>query len=130
MTTRRLELHRDADETGVSGTGVVAEGMHFVEPDIVVLRWTSANPTSVVFHERGLASVEAVHGHGGKTRIVWLDDLIEVPVIPPEVLRLLGEMDGQLGLAVYRHEADTDRWKAEARELMERARKVYGRGAR
>ena len=74
MTTRRFELHRDEDETGVSGTGTVAEGVHFTEADIVVLRWTSQWPTSVVFHERGLASVEAVHGHGGKTRIVWLDD--------------------------------------------------------
>ena len=74
MTTRRLELHRDTDVTGVSGLGVVAEGVHFVEADIVVLRWTSQWPTSVVFHERGLASVEAVHGHNGATRIVWLDD--------------------------------------------------------
>lgn len=73
MSTRRFELHRDTDVTGVSGEGVVAEGLHFVEPDVIVLRWTSQWPTSVVWHERGLASVEAVHGHGGATRIVWLD---------------------------------------------------------
>lgn len=74
MSMRRFELHRDQDATGVSGTGVVAEGMHFVEADICVLRWTSRFPTSVVFHERGLASVEAIHGHSGSTRIVWLDE--------------------------------------------------------
>jgi hypothetical protein len=72
-THRRFVLARDEDVTGVSGTGVVAEGVWWSEADIVALRWTSDWPTSVVFHERGLASVEAVHGHGGRTRIVWLD---------------------------------------------------------
>jgi L-fucose isomerase-like protein len=67
---RPFTLHRDIDETGVSGTGVVAEGVEFSD-GTVALRWTSAWPTSVVFHERGMESVEAVHGHGGKTRIVW-----------------------------------------------------------
>jgi hypothetical protein len=65
-------LQRDADETGVSGTGVVAEGVRFSD-GTVALRWTSQWPTSVVFHDRGIESVEAVHGHGGKTRIVWQD---------------------------------------------------------
>jgi hypothetical protein len=37
------------------------------------LRWLSAWPTSVVFHDRGIEAVEAVHGHGGATRIVWQD---------------------------------------------------------
>jgi len=68
---RAFHLVRDVDETGVSGTGVVAEGVEFSD-GVVALRWTSRWPTSVVFHERGLESVEAVHGHGGKTRIVFL----------------------------------------------------------
>jgi hypothetical protein len=69
---RRFVLMRDEDETGVSGTGVVAEGVLF-SGDVAALRWTSQWPTSVVFHDRGMEAVEAVHGHGGKTRIVWLD---------------------------------------------------------
>jgi hypothetical protein len=73
MTARCFELHRDVDETGVSGTGVVAEGVKFSD-GVVALRWISQWPTSVVFHDRGIAAVEAVHGHGGRTRIVWLDD--------------------------------------------------------
>lgn len=73
MTARRFELHRDADVTGVSGTGVVAEGIAFTD-GTVALRWRSAWPTSVVFHDRGVEAVEAVHGHGGQTRIVWLDE--------------------------------------------------------
>lgn len=84
--TRRFELHRDIDETGMSGTGVVAAGVLFPltadevaagrdpEKAPVALRWLTAWPTSVVFHERGMESVEAIHGHDGKTRIVWLDD--------------------------------------------------------
>jgi hypothetical protein len=72
---RRFELHRDEDVTGVSGTGVVAEGVAFSADGPVALRWTSEWPTSVVFHDRGVASLEAVHGHSGRTRIVWLECL-------------------------------------------------------
>lgn len=70
---RRFELHRDEDVSGVSGVGVVAEGVAFSNDGPVALRWTSDWPTSVVFHDRGVESLEAVHGHNGRTRIVWLD---------------------------------------------------------
>ena len=70
---RRFELHRDEDVSGVSGTGIVAEGVAFSDGGPVALRWTSEWPTSVVFHDRGEESLEAVHGHNGRTRIVWLD---------------------------------------------------------
>lgn len=73
MTHRRFQLERDVDETGISGTGTVAEGVLFTG-GVVALRWTSAHPTSVVFHDRGMQSVEAIHGHNGKTRIEWLDE--------------------------------------------------------
>lgn len=70
--TRRFVLHRDTDVSGISGTGVVAEGIVFTD-GTVGLRWRSAWPTSVVFHDRGIEAVREVHGHGGATRIVWLD---------------------------------------------------------
>lgn len=69
---RRFQLRRDTDVTGVSGTGVVAEGIEFSN-GVVALQWLSEFPTSVVFHQRGMESVEAVHGHGGATKIEWLD---------------------------------------------------------
>lgn len=72
MTARRFVLHRDEDPTGVSGTGVVAEGIEFTD-GIVVLHWVTEWPSTVVHYERGMRSVVAVHGHGGSTRIVWLD---------------------------------------------------------
>ena len=70
---RRFVLQRDRDLTGVSGTGIVAEGVEFSN-GLVALTWTSQWPTSVVFHERGIESVQAIHGHSGATRIVWLDE--------------------------------------------------------
>lgn len=70
---RAFVLQRDEDDTGVSGTGVVAWGVEF--PDgVVALRWCSAWPTSVVFHDRGIEAVRAVHGHGGKTRIIYINN--------------------------------------------------------
>lgn len=71
---RRFELHRDEDVSGISGTGTVAEGVAFTNNGPVALRWTSEWPTSVVFHDRGIESLEAIHGHNGRTRIVWLDE--------------------------------------------------------
>lgn len=72
MTARRFELHRDEDPTGVSGTGIVAEGTEFTD-GIVVLHWQTEWPSTVVHYERGMRSVVAVHGHSGSTRIVWID---------------------------------------------------------
>jgi len=66
-------LVRDEDPTGVSGVGTVAEGVEFTDGS-VVLRWTTKWPTSTVFHDKGMESVQAIHGHGGATRIVWTDD--------------------------------------------------------
>ena len=70
---RRFELHRDQDITGVSGTGVVADGVAF-DDGVVVLRWRGEWPTSIVWHERAVESVEHVHGHNGHSFIVWLDE--------------------------------------------------------
>jgi len=67
---RPFVLVRHEDETGVSGTGIVACGVEF--PDgVVALRWLGEWPTSVVFHDRGIDAVRTVHGHNGKTEIVW-----------------------------------------------------------
>lgn len=72
MSHRRFVLQRNTDVTGVSGTGVVAEGVEFSDGS-VALRWMSRWPTSVVFHDRGIDGVRHVHGHGGATEVVYLD---------------------------------------------------------
>lgn len=38
-----------------------------------VLEWLTDWPTSVVWHDRGMESVEKIHGHNGSTKIVFLD---------------------------------------------------------
>lgn len=66
-------LQREIDSTGISGVGVVAWGVEF--PDgVCAVRWTAQWPTSVVFHERGMASIEAIHGHVGQTKITYIDE--------------------------------------------------------
>jgi hypothetical protein len=69
---RRFNLIREDDPTGVSGTGFVAEGVEF-DDGTVVVRWRTKWPTSVVLHDRGIESVEALHGHNGATHIEWVD---------------------------------------------------------
>ena len=62
-------LVRTEDETGVSGTGVVAWIVEF--PDgVAVTRWavTDIRQTCVW---ASVDDVVAIHGHGGKTRIEW-----------------------------------------------------------
>lgn len=77
---RNFNLDRFVDVSGLSGTGVVAEGVEFSDGTVVV-RWLNAGvsdynrergvkPTTVVHPD--IQSVEALHGHGGATRIVWL----------------------------------------------------------
>ena len=67
----RFELHRDEDVSGVSGTGVVAEGVEFRDGH-VALRWVVGRHPSTVLYD-DVRAVTAVHGHGGLTRLVWVD---------------------------------------------------------
>jgi hypothetical protein len=70
---RRFVLERNVDHSGVSGVGRVAEGVEF-SSGRVALEWLSEWPTSVVFHDKGIQSVEAIHGHNGASKIVYLDE--------------------------------------------------------
>lgn len=70
MTMRTFTLQRTVDISGVSGTGVVAEGVEFSD-GTAALRWRSGLASTAVY-----ASVEdlvAIHGHHGATTVVWLD---------------------------------------------------------
>lgn len=67
---RRLKLERDEDVTGISGVGTVAYGVQF--PDgTIVLRWDT-KVRSTVFYD-SIEDVITITGHGGRTRVVWLD---------------------------------------------------------
>lgn len=67
---RRFHLVRDVDETGVSGTGLVAEGVVFTD-GVTVLHWRGDYASTVVW--ASVDSVDVIHGHNGKTRIVFMD---------------------------------------------------------
>ncbi|MFI7125949.1 hypothetical protein ACIBQ1_09665 [Nonomuraea sp. NPDC050153] len=60
-------LVRDVDVSGVSGTGVVADGVIWPDGSVSV-RWRGEHP-SIVFW-RSVESVKVIHGHNGATRIV------------------------------------------------------------
>jgi hypothetical protein len=66
-----FHLHRDVDETGVSGTGVVAEGVEFSD-GTAALRWLSEYRSTAAY--ASMADLEKIHGHNGATRIIWLTE--------------------------------------------------------
>lgn len=71
---RTFWLVRDVDVSGVSGTGVVAEGVMFTDGSVVI-RWLSERASTVVWSS--IEDAQAVHGHGGLTRFVWLNEETE-----------------------------------------------------
>ena len=67
---RRFGLYREVDVSGISGTGMVADGVVFPN-GWVAIGWRGVHPSLVFWPD--LSHVEAINGHGGHTRIVWLD---------------------------------------------------------
>ena len=67
---RKFVLEREKDESGVSGTGIVAEGVVFTN-GFAVLSWLTPLTSVAVYHS--IDVLERVHGHGGKTKVVFKD---------------------------------------------------------
>lgn len=66
-TFKEFYLQRVEDESGVSGTGVVAGGVVFPS-DKVVLDWQTFHTSLCIY--QNLNDVEAIHGHHGKTLVI------------------------------------------------------------
>ena len=64
-------LKRVEDESGVSGTGRVAQGFIFDNGKVAVT-WLSEHPSVTIYDSIG--EVRAIHGHGGKTEVVMEPD--------------------------------------------------------
>lgn len=64
-------LVRKEDESGVSGTGRVAQGFVFDNGKVTVT-WLSEHPSTTVYDNIG--EVRAIHGHEGKTEVVFDPD--------------------------------------------------------
>lgn len=71
MEPNRFLLIRDVDETGVSGTGIVAMGFQF-PTGRVVIEWLVKPFALGIFSS--LQELIEVHGHQGKT---WVKFILE-----------------------------------------------------
>lgn len=69
INMRLFVLERNEDHSGISGTGVVAEGVEYSN-GMVALLWKKAASVSIF---RCIKDVETIHGHHGATVIRWLD---------------------------------------------------------
>lgn len=74
MSIRRFHFERIEDASGVSGCGKVAEGVIFSNGK-VALEWFGTHSSTNVYDS--LADVEYIHGHGGRTKIVFDDEPAE-----------------------------------------------------
>lgn len=65
---KKFQLVREEDETGISGTGVVAEGVQSTNGKCVLF-WLSELKSVAVYDS--ISELKAIHGHNGKTQVVW-----------------------------------------------------------
>lgn len=63
-------LYRTEDPSGVSGTGAVAE-IFEASDGAVAIRWTGEHPSWGLWPD--MRDLEAIHGHGGKSLVQYLD---------------------------------------------------------
>jgi hypothetical protein len=91
---RHFRLIRDVDVSDVSGTGHVADGVIFSDGEAAVHflgRWPTTTP-----HPDGIEAVQAIHGHGGATRIVFLDEESEARRELEEARREIAELRAEV----------------------------------
>lgn len=67
----RFYLQRDADVSGKSGTGRVADGVLWTNGKVTI-QWRGEH-SSIVNWDQLYSAIE-IHGHDGLTHIVWIDD--------------------------------------------------------
>jgi len=67
---KRFQLRRVVDATGVSGTGVVAEGIMFSN-GACALHWLTQ--VSSIGYYNSIDDLIYIHGHEGATKVVWID---------------------------------------------------------
>jgi hypothetical protein len=69
---RLFRLHRKEDVTGLSGTGIVAEGVLFGDGSAEV-RWLTEPYASRVSWPppNAIEAIQAIHGHDGRTVVEW-----------------------------------------------------------
>ena len=68
---KRFLLRRDEDESGVSGTGIVAEGVQFA-CGWCALSWLTTYQSCGIYPS--IEELERIHGHDGRTKVIFLFD--------------------------------------------------------
>lgn len=67
---RRFILNRKEDVSGISGTGIVAEGIEFSRGKCVIA-WLTEYESLAIYDS--IEELEVIHCHEGKTIIEWLE---------------------------------------------------------
>jgi hypothetical protein len=62
---------RTEDVSGISGVGVVAEGVQFSD-GTCVLRWLTQHTSTAIY--ASMADLITIHGHNGATQVRWIDE--------------------------------------------------------
>lgn len=65
---RAFRLYRIEDVSGVSGTGIVAQGVEF-DDGTAALRWLTEYRSTVLYDS--LDTLEKIHGHDGRTVVIF-----------------------------------------------------------
>lgn len=66
---KNFQLQRDVDVSGISGTGIVADGVVF--PDgTAAMHWRGEFCSTAIY--KSIEELEHIHGHEGATKVVWL----------------------------------------------------------
>jgi hypothetical protein len=68
---KTFQLERDVDVSGVSGTGIVAEGVEFSD-GTVAIRWLTQTASVVIYSS--FSDAVTIHSHDGATRFVFGSD--------------------------------------------------------
>lgn len=65
-------LQREQDETGISGTGIVAEGIEY-DNGKCAMSWVTKYSSVAIYDS--MSVLEKIHGHGGKTKVIILKEI-------------------------------------------------------
>lgn len=74
---RKFILVRKEDVSGVSGTGVVAEGLEFSNGTCAI---TWMTPYRCIATYESIKALEHVHGHAGSTVVIFEDELASLEI--------------------------------------------------
>lgn len=68
---KKFYLKRIEDESGVSGTGIVAQGIIF-DNGKCAMSWNTTTSSIAIYNS--IQDVKTIHGHCGKTKVLVQED--------------------------------------------------------